>query len=46
MYEDDVRCNNCEWTGIDGEDTELVEDGGEYFKACPNCMTDAWLVDI
>lgn len=43
---DNVICNNCEWTGVDGIDTEPLEDEGGFFEGCPNCKTDGYLDDI
>jgi len=47
-----LRCNMCEWEGIEDE-LVLYEKGtltilGEiiYFKGCPNCKTDDYLMDL
>ena len=40
-----VRCNMCDWEGEE-EDLILGEDEDGYFKGCPNCNTDYYLMDI
>lgn len=44
-----VRCNMCMWIGNE-EDLELCyedeETGENGFNGCPNCMTDAGLIDL
>jgi hypothetical protein len=53
MEANTVRCNNCDWEGVDYE-LEVFEDTTEvienidrcFFKGCPNCETDAFLMDI
>ena len=46
-----VRCTNCMWEGKE-EDLKIWTDLGgettevEYFKGCPNCKTDEYLMDI
>lgn len=39
------RCNNCMRVFRDDE-LELFRDGDEWFKGCPNCKTDEYLMDI
>lgn len=41
-----VRCNNCEWKGIDASDLEIIGEGEDSFRACPKCRTDDFLQDI
>jgi hypothetical protein len=48
----EVRCNNCDWEGYEN-DLEIFEDtfkeerfDREFFKGCPNCKTDDYLMDI
>ena len=49
----EVRCNNCEWEGYE-EDLQIFTDLSDnnvshdihYFKGCPNCKTDDYLMDI
>lgn len=40
-----VRCTMCEWEGKD-EDLEFGEDDEGYFRGCPHCHTDAYLMDV
>ena len=48
-----VICNNCNWQGEEDE-LEVFEDTTEviesidrcFFKGCPNCETDDFLMDI
>ena len=47
-----VRCNNCYWVGRE-DDLQTFVDMGEnigkeinYYKGCPNCKTDDYLMDI
>lgn len=50
-YKDDendtqsVQCNMCMWRG-DEDDLTLEKEEDETFKACPNCKTDAYLMDL
>ena len=49
----EVRCNNCGWEGYEN-DLKLFTDLSDnnvshdiqYFKGCPECETDAYLMDI
>lgn len=48
----EVKCNNCEWEGHEN-DLEIFEDDLKeqrfdklFFKGCPNCKTDDYLMDI
>jgi hypothetical protein len=51
MTEYEVRCNMCEWEGYE-EDLELIEEESDndfdrsFFRACPNCKTDDYLMDL
>lgn len=54
MIEEYIRCNNCMWVGME-EDLKLLSEENEYnpedktlywFKGCPDCMTDSYLMDI
>ena len=42
-------CNNCTFM-CDVEDEEdflqLVKDEGDFIKACPNCKTDGFLMNV
>jgi hypothetical protein len=48
-----VRCNWCDWEGTDNDlvtcvnlsDKEIGHDI-DYFKGCPNCRVDDYLMDI
>lgn len=48
----DIQCNNCNWTGFEEDLVEYNETSKvdnitlEYFKGCPNCKTDEYLMDI
>lgn len=51
--EDTVRCNNCYWTGVEDElqtfvdlSDQLVGHDINYFKGCPECKTDDYLIDL
>lgn len=46
-----VKCNMCEWQGGE-EDLEICKDEPEegditesFFRGCPNCKTDDYLMD-
>jgi len=47
-----VRCNNCMWEGVEDDlktFTDLGDNLGhnvEYFKGCPDCQTDSYLMDL
>ena len=49
----EVRCNNCGWEGYEN-DLKLFTDLSDnnvshdiqYFKGCPECKTDDYLMDI
>ena len=45
--ENTVRCNMC-WTHFVDEydELELMEDKNGYFKGCPTCKTDDYLMDL
>ena len=48
--EHEVRCNNCMWTGYE-EDLRMLNEPGigktlDFFKGCPNCKTDSYLIDL
>jgi hypothetical protein len=44
-----VQCNMCEWVGQEDEliiEMETPEESERnFFKACPNCKTDDYLMD-
>ena len=40
------RCNNCMRVFRDDSELELFKDGDEWFKGCPDCKTDGYLMDI
>lgn len=48
----DKQCTNCDWTGFEEDLIEYNETSKvdnitlEYFKGCPNCKTDEYLMDI
>ncbi len=39
-----IRCNNCYKEFENEDELILIERGGEYFKACPECKTDNYLM--
>jgi hypothetical protein len=49
----EVKCNNCDWEGYE-EDLQIFTDLSDnnvshdihYFKGCPDCKTDGYLMDI
>ena len=53
MEKNTVRCNWCDWEGteddlvtcVDLSDKEIGHDIN-YFKGCPNCRADDYLIDI
>lgn len=44
-----VRCNHCEWEGTEDKlqwvSAEINNPESDY-KACPNCLTDSYLIDL
>jgi len=45
MTNEEVKCNNCNFIGVE-DDLEILKDNTEYFKGCPNCKTDSYLMDV
>ena len=43
---DKVICNMCMKTFKDDDELKLMEDQDGYFKGCPTCKTDSYLMDI
>ena len=41
-----IRCNNCMKLFIDDEQLEQLKDNEGFFKGCPVCKTDSYLMDI
>lgn len=41
-----IRCNNCMRTFADDSELKLMPDDGDFMRACPECGTDEWLMDI
>ena len=41
-----IRCNFCMTLFDDESELQLIRDGDEWFKACPNCHTDEYLMDL
>lgn len=39
-----VRCNMC-YSIYEEEDLAIMEDAHGYFKGCPTCKTDAYLME-
>ena len=50
--ENTVRCNNCNWEGVEEElqifqeETDADSIDRSFFKGCPNCETDDYLMDL
>jgi hypothetical protein len=40
-----VRCNMCMWEEEE-EDLALFKDEDGFGKGCPECKTDAYLIDL
>lgn len=41
-----IRCNNC-MREYEEDDLVLMRDkGGDWMHACPDCKTDAYLMDM
>ena len=40
-----VKCNECQFIGNE-DNLEILKDNTEYFKGCPNCKTDSYLMNI
>lgn len=40
------RCNNCMRVFGDDSELELFRDEDEWFKGCPDCKTDGYLMDV
>ena len=43
---DKVICNMCMKTFKDDDELKLMEDQDGYFKGCPTCKTDSYLMDL
>ena len=43
---DKVICNMCMKTFKDDDELKLMEDQDGYFKGCPTCKTDGYLMDL
>lgn len=41
-----LRCNKCGRKFHTEEELIILPDGHEYYKACPDCKTDAYLMDL
>ena len=41
-----IRCNFCMARFADVSELQLFRDGDEWFKGCPNCCTDEYLMDL
>lgn len=40
------RCNWCMRSFESDDGLEIMEDGGGWFRGCPDCGTDAYLMDV
>ena len=45
MTDKKIKCNDCNFIGFE-DDLEIFMDNTEYFKGCPDCKTDEYLMDI
>ena len=45
MMIETVKCNECQFIGNE-DNLEILKDNTEYFKGCPNCKTDSYLMNI
>jgi hypothetical protein len=45
MTDEKIKCNDCDFIGEE-DDLEILKDNTEYFKACPNCKIDDYLMYI
>lgn len=41
-----IRCNNCMHSFDSDDDLKILYDDGEYYKGCPFCETDDYLMDL
>ncbi len=41
-----IRCNNCYRLFTNDDELEIIPDGKEFFKGCPVCKTDEYLMDL
>ena len=41
-----VKCNNCDEVFTNDDELEIMQDNDGYFKGCPTCKTDGFLIDI
>lgn len=41
-----IRCNNCYRIFDNDEELETMQDENGYFRGCPDCRTDAYLMNI
>lgn len=41
-----IRCNNCYRIFDNDEELETMQDEDGYFRGCPDCRTDAYLMNI
>ena len=46
LEEKKVRCNQCMEEFPDDDYLKILEEDGEFFKGCPICLTDAYLIDL
>ena len=45
MTDEEIKCNDCDFIGFE-DNLEIFSDKTEYFKGCPNCKTDEYLMYI
>jgi hypothetical protein len=41
-----TRCNNCMKVFKNDEELEMLQDDNGFFKGCPTCKTDSFLMDV
>jgi hypothetical protein len=45
MTDEKIKCNDCNFIGVE-DDLEILKHNTEYFKVCPNCKIDSYLMDV
>lgn len=41
-----IRCNFCLSVFRDESELQLLRDGDEWYRGCPDCRTDEYLTDL
>lgn len=45
-YQEIVKCTNCERVFSSDDELKLLEDENGWFKGCPDCKTDQYLMEV